>query len=59
MTPIQASKKTNERLVFSNLKDNREIQTPKYKLGQLFVQLIFEKYSQEEIVQIIIINFIK
>ena len=35
MTPIQASKKTNEKLVFSNLKDDREKQKPKYKLGQL------------------------
>ena len=35
MTPIQASKKSIEKLVYSNLKDNREIQKPKYKLGQL------------------------
>ena len=35
MTPIQASKKINERKVYSNLKDKREIQKPKYKLGQL------------------------
>ena len=35
MIPIQASKKSNERKVFSNLKDNREIQKPKFKLGQL------------------------
>ena len=35
MTPIQASKKSNERKVYSNLKDKREIQKPKYKLGQL------------------------
>ena len=35
MTPIQASKKSNEKLVYSNLKNNREIQKPKYKLGQL------------------------
>ena len=34
-TPNQASKKSNERKVFSNLKDKREIQKPKYKLGQL------------------------
>ena len=34
MTPNQASKKSNERKVFSNLKDKREIQKPKYKLGQ-------------------------
>ena len=35
MTPIQASKKSNEKLVYNNLKDDREIQKPKYKLGQL------------------------
>ena len=35
MTPLQASKKSNEKLVYSNLKDNREVQKPKYKLGQL------------------------
>ena len=35
MTPNQASKKSNERKVYSNLKDKREIQKPKYKLGQL------------------------
>ena len=35
MTPIQASKKSNEKRVYNNLKDNREIQKPKFKLGQL------------------------
>ena len=35
MTPIQASKKTNEKLVYNNLKDNREKQKPKFKFGQL------------------------
>ena len=35
MTPIQASKKSNERKVYSNLQDKREKQTPKYKLGLL------------------------
>ena len=35
MTPIQASKKSNEKLVYSNLQDNRENQKPKFKLGQL------------------------
>ena len=35
MTPIQASKKSNEKLVYSNLKDKREVQKPKFKLGQL------------------------
>ena len=35
MTPIQASKKSNETKVYSNLKDKREIRKPKFKLGQL------------------------
>ena len=35
MTPNQASKKVNEKLVYSNLQDRRVKQTPKYKLGQL------------------------
>ena len=33
MTPLRASKKSNEKEVYSNLKDNREIQEPKLKLG--------------------------
>ena len=35
MTPPQASKKSNEKLVYSNLKDNREVRKPKFNLGQL------------------------
>ena len=35
MTPNQDSKKSNERKVYSNLKDRREIRKPKFKLGQL------------------------
>ena len=35
MTPVQASKKSNERTVYSNLKDNREVRKPKFKLGQI------------------------
>ena len=35
MTPIQASKKSNEKLVYSNLQDQRVKQKPKFKLGQL------------------------
>ena len=35
MTPVQASKKLNEKLVYSNLQDKREKLNPKYKLGQL------------------------
>ena len=35
MTPTEASKKTNEKLVYANLQDQRVKQPPKYKLGQL------------------------
>ena len=35
MTPTQASRKSNEKLVFSNLQDKRKIPNPKHKLGQL------------------------
>ena len=35
MTPIQASKKSNEKLVYSNLQDKRSKLNPKFKLGQL------------------------
>ena len=35
MKPIDASKKSNQKLVYNNLKDDREKQKPKYKLGQL------------------------
>ena len=34
MTPIQASKKSNEKAVFDNLRDDRQKQRPKYNLGQ-------------------------
>ena len=35
MTPIQASKKSNEKEVYSNIQARRVRQQPKYKLGQL------------------------
>ena len=35
MTPFHASKKSNEKLVYSNLKDNREVRKPKFTLGKL------------------------
>ena len=35
MTPIQASKKSNEKEVYSNLRDDRVKQKPKFRLGQL------------------------
>ena len=35
MKPIDASKKSNEKIVYSNLQDRRVKLKPKYKLGQL------------------------
>ena len=35
MTPIQTSKKVNEKVVFDNLKNHRQKQKPKFHLGQL------------------------
>ena len=35
MTPIQASNKANEKLVYSKLQDRRVKRQPKFKLGQL------------------------
>ena len=35
MTPNQASKNSNEKIVYNDLKDNREVPKPKFKLGQL------------------------
>ena len=35
LTPNQASKKSNEKLVYSNLKGIREVRKPKFKLGPL------------------------
>ena len=35
MTPNQASKKSNQKLVYNNLKDDREVLKPKFKLSQL------------------------
>ena len=47
MTPIQASKKSNEKEVYSNLQDDRQKQTPKNKLGQLIrtadIKRVFSK----------------
>ena len=35
MTPVQASKISNEKAVFDNLRDDRQKQRPKFKLGDL------------------------
>ena len=47
MTPVQASKKVNEKIVYSNLQDRRRKLNPKCKLGQLVrtadIKRIFSK----------------
>ena len=47
ITPSQASKKSNERKVYTNLQDRRDKQKPKYKLGELVltadVKRVFSK----------------
>ena len=43
MTPIQASKKSNEKLNYTNLRDKREVRKPKFKLGQLVRTADIEK----------------
>ena len=43
MTPIQASKKSNEKIVYSNLQDRRVKQLPKFKLGQLVLTADIKK----------------
>ena len=35
MKPIDTSKKSNQKLVYDNLIDDREVRKPKYKLGDL------------------------
>ena len=43
MTPNQASKKSNERKVYSNLRDQRVKQPPKFKLGQFVLTADIKK----------------
>ena len=43
MTPIRASKKSNEKVVFNNLRDNKEIHQSKFKPGQLVRTADFKK----------------
>ena len=47
MTPYQASKKSNEKAVLDNLRDDRVKRQPKFKLGQLVrtadIERVFSK----------------
>ena len=57
LTPLQASKKSNERKVYSNLQDKRRKLNPKFKLSQLVLLLILNEFSARDIVQIKVINY--
>ena len=57
-TPIQASKKSNEKLVYSNLQDQRVKQKPKYKSGQVVRTADIKRVFSKVIQQIIVINCI-
>ena len=43
MTPVQASKKSNEKVEFSNLQDRRGKQKPKFKLGDFVGTAVIKK----------------
>ena len=51
MTPIQASKKSNEKVLYNNFKDNRETQKPKFNLAQIVrtadIKRVFSKEESE------------
>ena len=57
MTPDQASKKVNEKEVYSNLRDGREIQIPKLKLGELVRISGIRKVFSKAIQQILVITY--
>ena len=59
MTPFQAFNKVNEKVVYNNLKDNRQIQKPKFKLRQLVGTVEIERDLARKIVQIIAISSIQ
>ena len=43
MSPIQTAKKSNEEVVYNNLKDNKRAQRAKFKLGQLVCSVDIKK----------------
>ena len=52
ITPIEASKKFNEKVVYNNLNDNREIQKLKFNLGDLIRTSDIKESLAREIVKI-------
>ena len=59
MTPLQASKKSSEELVYSNLQDQRLKQPSKFKLGQLVRTADIKRVFSKVIQQIGRINYIQ
>ena len=47
MTPLQASLKKNEKIVYCNLKDKREVRETKFNLGQLVRTSEIKKVSSK------------
>ena len=49
MTSFQASKTSNGKEVYSNLKDNKDVRKPKFNLGDLVrtadIERVFSKYD--------------
>ena len=58
MTPIQASKKSNEKEVYSKLKGKRRLRKPKYNLGQLVRTADIKQVFRRVIRQIGVLNYI-
>ena len=59
MTPFQVSKMSNEKIVYINLKDNRQIKKPKYKLGQFVRTSDIRKVFSKGDIQITATRFIQ
>ena len=59
MTPVQASKKTNEKLVYSNLQDKRRKLDPKDNLSQLVRTADKKEFLVKKTVQTIVIYYIQ
>ena len=59
MKPIDASKTSKEKEVYSNLKDDKEKQTPNFHLGQLVRTADIKKFLVKAIQQIGHINYIQ
>ena len=59
MTPIEALKKINAKIVFSNLQDKRQKRVPKYKIGNLNRNADFEKVSVGAIQQTTATNYMQ